>query len=154
MATYRTRAEIDFKQPVVIQQRVAAGQFSDTVPADTNLVVEDGIWKYPAVAAAGAIDIPNTVRLVAILADLGSSSTWTAFIKGNPSNTTGEPYPSGSAALYLEGTVVIGTGSATQYITQQYASGTGPILMPGQRLYLVTTGATNPVVRVWFQPYT
>lgn len=163
MATdYRTTASIVFTAPVVIQQR-GTGQFSNNVPADTNLVWENGMYKYPPLASCGAVRIPLStatapsaaVRLFALQGDLGASATWELHVAGNASNTSGTPYPSGSASNYLEGDVIVASGAATRYLSASYglaAGGPAPILMPGQTIYLVTTSASSPVVRFFFKP--
>lgn len=158
---YRTTASIAFNAPVVIQQR-SSGQFGNNVPADTNLVWENGIYKYPTLASCGAVLIPqgtttkpsSAVRLYAIQGDLGASTTWELHVAGNASNTTGTPYPSGSASSYLEGDVLVASGTA-RYLTAAYglsAGGAATILLPGQTLYLVTATASSPVVRFFFAP--
>lgn len=162
MATdYRTTASIVFKSSLVIQQK-SSGQFGNNIPVDTNLVWENGIFKYPAQASCGAILVPvatttmpsSAVRLYAIQADLGASTAWELHIAGNASNTTGTPYPSGSAASYLEGDVIVASGTA-RYLTATYGIGSGSaatILVPGQTLYLTTATASSPVVRFFFTP--
>ncbi len=154
MPLYRTSSEIDFGQPVCIQQQAVAAQFGDTLPSDDQLVFENGVWKYDGQATAGAIDLPRGGRLRALVADLGAGgATWTGYIKGNPSNTTGEPYPSDDAALYAEGLMVFGASEAAgQYVNVLYGRGEGPAFLPGQRLYLVTLTATNPLMRIWIDP--
>src|SRR5690349_6537029 len=115
MTTYKTTSNITFSQPCVIQQwMTGANQFSDTAPVDTLLVFENGIWKYPQQAVGGRVQIPATtsngpscmVRLYALYAAFGASASYTVSVVGNPDNTTGEPYPAASTALYREGTMV------------------------------------------------
>lgn len=153
MPLYRTAEQIDFKQGVVIQQRLAgANLFGDFIPDDALLVFENGMWKYPefnAASAAGAVVVNSACRLSAIQATFGGSVTWSLTIAGNAANTSGEPYPSGSAALYTEGSVVVTSGTGTGGATAPAA-----LLLPGQRIYLTTSGGppANSLVRFFFSP--
>lgn len=166
MPNYRKASEIPWSSPVTIQMGTTGTQFSNTVQADTQLVFENGIWKYPRIAgAAGAIQLPlsdgagkrvGPVRMAAWNIQFGASSTWTIGIFGNPANTTDDPYPAADAALYAEGDFTIGTGTATTRLSNAYgfygATSMAAIIMPGQRFYIVTTGASNPTARLTFAP--
>lgn len=167
MANYRTRTQINWQEPVVIQMALTGAQFSNTEPAEAELVLENGIWKYPRNAVgAGAVVIPTynnangqptgPVRLAAWQGTFGAATTWSLFLRGNPTNTSGEPYPSGDAANYDEPAQLLATAAGVSDVSASYGlngAGVGaPIIMPGQGLYLVTTGATNPFVRFFFSP--
>lgn len=169
MATYRTRGDIRFDVPCVIQMgMIAAAQFTNDVAPDALLVFENGIWKYPRLdgtpgSRAGAIDIPNStaarpqgpVRLAAWQGVFTSPTAWEMYVGGNPANTTNEPYPSGSAALYTEPNILVANASGAYTPNISYGLGgitASVILMPGQRFYLTTTGATNASVRLFFVP--
>lgn len=164
---YRTRAAIDWNGPVTIQMATTGLQFTNAVQPDTLLVLENGIWKFPrsSVDAVGAIPLPlssgtgrkiGAVRLVSFQAAWGGSANWNMNIVGNTSNTTGTPYPSGSAALYDEGTLQVANGSGAFNMSATYGfgtTGTGvPILLPGQTLYIASTAAANPLIRLTFMP--
>lgn len=153
MATYRTTSEIKFNGLVIVQMGVTAGnQLSNAVPADTNLVHENGIWKYPQLGAAGAMVVTRgNVRLTGVVANLGASTAWTVMVAGNASNTSGEPYPAGSAALYLEPTLQIASGTS-QYVYLEYPASLLPLLSEGQRVYMTSTAGTAPMVRYVFKP--
>lgn len=166
---YRTRDQINWGAPVTIQMGMTgAAQFSNNIPPDTFLVLENGIWKYPRQAGgggaeAGAIVLPNTtaerritpVRLAAWQGNFNANATWELWVGGNPANTTDTPYPSANAALYTEPATLCANGSNAFNISANYGrQGTGAsiILMPGQRFYIVTTAATNASVRFHFEP--
>ena len=166
---YRTRGQINWNVPVVIQMGMTgAAQFSNVEPPDTFLVHENGIWKYPRQAGgganeAGAIVIPNTsatqrigpVRLAAWQGNFNASAAWELWVRGNPANTTGTPYPSADAALYTEPATLVASGSGTSNISATYGrQGTGAsvIPMPGQRFNITTTAASGASVRFHFEP--
>lgn len=163
---YRTLSSIPWTSPVTIQMATTGTQFSNTAQADTTLVFENGIWKFPRIAgAAGAIVLPlsdgagkkvGPVRLAAWVAQFGASAGWELHVAGNPNNTTDTPYPAADAALYAEGDLIVASGSGTWALSAAYglngASTAAPVIFPGQRLYLVTTTASNPLVRLTFAP--
>jgi len=149
---------------------MTGAQFTNAIAPDDFLVKENGIWKYPRMNGAGpnnagAIVIPNAtdnlaqgpVRLAAWQGVFTAPTAWEMYVAGNPANTTGTPYPSVDAALYTEPNILVanGTGAYTPNITYGLGAGGTPsvILMPGQRLYITTSGATNPSVRFFFEPY-
>ncbi len=165
MPNYRSASEIPWDGPVTIQMGTTGTQFSNTVQADTQLVFENGIWKYPRIAGnAGAIQLPVStgtrrvvpVRMAAWNIQFGASAGYTIGIFGNPNNTTDDPYPAADAALYAEGDFIIGTGTATTRLSNAYGfygdTAIAPIIMPGQRFYIITTGASNPTARFTFVP--
>ena len=161
MTTYRTRDEISYVQPVVIQMgTTATNPLDNTEPADTLLVYEHGIWKYPSLAAAGAVVIPvgtdtrpsQSVVLEGIQIAADASGLIQIWLGGSPTNTSEEPYPSGSAALYDERDVLLDSATA-QYYTARYGT-TGPmtVVLPGQRVWVATAVATGAQVRFFFRP--
>jgi hypothetical protein len=158
MTTYKTTADITFRQPCVIQQwMTGANQFGDVAPVDTQLVFEHGIWKYPQQATGGRVQIPATeangpscmVRLYALYAAFGASASYTLQVMGNPDNTSNEPYPSASAALYREGTMVVASGTTTTNLALQ---GNLALIMPGQKLVLISTAGSAALARFYFAP--
>jgi hypothetical protein len=165
MANYRTRAQINWQEPVVIQMATTGTQLSDTLQPDTNLVLENGIWKFPRIAGnTGAVVVPpyggtqptGPVRLAAWQGAFTTSTSWELWLRGNTNNTSEEPYPSGDAPLYAEPNQILASATGALNISASYGlngSGVGaPIIMPGQGVYFVTTGATNPFVRLFFTP--
>lgn len=166
MTNYRKASEIPWNEPVTIQMGTTGTQFSNAVQADTQLVFENGIWKYPRTAVAcGAIKLPPNdgsgrtiypVRLAAWNIQFGASSSWTIGIQGNPNNTSDEPYPAADAALYAEGDYVIGVGSTTTRLSNAYgfygATSLAAVIMPGQTFYIISVGASNPSARLTFVP--
>lgn len=162
MPTYYTRSNIYFSAPVVIQMGMTGAQFSNDIAPDALLVKENGMWKYPRMDGtgankAGAIVIPNdsatraqgAVRLRSWQAAFGASAGYSLYVAGNPTNVTDSPYPAASAALYDEATVLVASGTATTNLSVSYDH---IIIMPGQRFYITTSGATNPSVRLFFEP--
>jgi hypothetical protein len=152
MPTFRTRSQINFRGPVVIQMGALAGnQLGNNIPADTNLVYEHGMWKYPQLASTGAVVVPYGVRLAGVVANLGASTAWTLMLAGNAANISGEPYAAIDAALYVEPTLQLG-GATGQYVYLEYPSSPLPLLSPGQRVYMTTAAGTAPMVRFVFKP--
>lgn len=149
---------------VTIQQRVTLGNaFDDSAPSDNlggpgpYLVFEKGIWKYPEQAQGGRFAVPNMRRpleLVNLTFNLGSSLAWTLNLEGNPSNTSGTPYDAADAALYLEGSVEVDSGT-DQYLARNYAvdvAAVCPIIHPGQYLWFGSAAlAAAGVVRMTFR---
>lgn len=121
--------------------------------ANKNLVYEHSIWKFPKQPLGGAFKIPEDtcqpVRLLCLLADLGAAAAWEIHVT-NTLNTTGTPYEIADAGLYDDGDITILTG-ASRYISQNFnivAHSTTALLFPGQTVYMVTAGATEPLIRL------
>jgi hypothetical protein len=152
----KTTGDITWGPYTVIQHGLSAGQFGDNQPLDDVagggvgpfLVHENGIWKYPEQANAGRVtNAPGKsggpLFLLSFMADLGANSVWSLHVT-NSSNTTGTPYPALDAAKYTEGDITADSGT-DRYISKAYNVSQGVdkgfIIMPGQRLYLLTTAA-------------
>lgn len=157
---YLPRTQITFHSPLIVQMRVLGGsQFGNNEPSDAALVRENGIWKYPALASTGRLTIPKAVvglpppgamRLRALTASWGASTTWELHLLGNPPNTTDTPYPAADAALYAEGDVLVDTQTGVANTSRAYGyNGTEVIVLPGQSLYVVTTTANAGMVRFY-----
>lgn len=152
----KTTADITWGPFTCIQHGLSAGQFGDNQPLDDVggggtgpfLVFENGIWKYPAQANVGRVTNAagrsgGPLFLLNFMADLGANSAWSLNIT-NDSNTSGTPYPTGDAGLYTEGVITVASGTA-RYINQSYNVSQGVdagfIILPSQRIYLLTTAA-------------
>lgn len=147
---FKTAADINFDGLVAVQQ-ACSGQFTSAAPSDVELVFENGIWKYPILAAAGAVVVPQTVRLTGLTANLGASTAWTLNIAPNAANTSATPYPAVDANDYLEGTYVLASGTG-QYLYFEYPSTGLPVVFKGQKIYMTTVAGTNPIMRMVFRP--
>ena len=152
-----------------IQMRLTAGNdFGDVQPLDDllgpgpYLVMEKGIWKYPAQAVGGRVSINPAVsapvRLITVAADFGASIPWSIHVAGSdgtaggPDNLSGTPYDVADAPLYREGDITV-YSTTSRYAAHNFnivANGDTALLYPGQRFYIITTGAVSPVVRVTF----
>jgi hypothetical protein len=169
MATPKTTSSITFGNLTTIQIALTGAEFSDDQALDDlggpgpYLVFERGIYKYPLQDAGGRIAIPRAVgrpvRLFLLQANLGAEADLEVHVAGiddtaqRPLNETGEPYLASNAALYAEGDIIADSFTATQYISRNYNTGAADpavIIFPGQQLYLVSSGASDPLVRVTF----
>lgn len=169
MATPRRTEDIKIGNLTTIQIALTGAQFSDAQASDDlggpgpYLVMERSMWKYPLQGSGGRIVIPRDtgkmVRLVHLQADLGASASLEVHVAGfdgtggRPDNLSGEPYDSGDAADYREGDIIVDSFTATRYISKNYSTGaTDPaiIVHPGQHVYFVSTGGTNPLLRATF----
>lgn len=170
MATPKTTSQITYGNWTIIQMSLTGAQFTDAaMVADPSgagtgpqLVHDRSIWKYPLHTVGGRIEIPSTLsrplRLTNIMANFGASATWALHVAGfdntaqRPDNDSGEPYDSGDAASYREGDIIV-DGGTDQYLAKNLDpadAGTGVLILPGQHVYLTTTGATNPLARLTF----
>lgn len=157
-------ADITWGPFTVIQHGLSAGQFADSQPLDDVagggvgpfLVLEHGIWKYPEQAAAGRVtNTPGNsggpLFLLSFMANFKANSTWALHVT-NTNNTTNTPYPAADAAKYSEEDIVIDSGT-DQYVSKSYNVSQGVdkgfIILPTQRLYLVT-GAAAAGARIRF----
>lgn len=165
MPTPKTTSNITAGNWITIQQRVTAtNQFDDTAPLDDvggpgpYLVFENGIWKYPEQDQGGRFVIPDMRRplaLVNLTFDLGSSLAWTLNLKGNPDNTSGEPYDAADATLYREGDIEI-DGATAQTGSINYwtdVAAVNVVVYPGQYVWFGSPVlAATGWVRMLFKP--
>lgn len=165
MATPKTTSQITFGTWTTIQMSLSGvADFADTAPlADVSgvgngphLVFDNGIWKYPRQAVGGRISIPKSVgkplRLVNMMADFGASVTWSVHVAEEYLNTTDEPYPAAQQALYTTGDIQVHSGTS-RYVADNLDpadAGIAALIWPGQKVYVLTTGATAPLVRFSF----
>jgi len=148
--------DITWSPYTIIQHGLSAGQFGDNQPLDDVsgvgtgpfLVLDNGIWKYPEQAAAGRVtntpgDSGGPLFLLSFMANLKANSAWSLHAT-NTNNTTNTPYPSGDAPLYSEEDIIVDSGT-DQHISKSYNVSQGVdrgfILLPTQRLYMVTAAA-------------
>jgi hypothetical protein len=142
-----------------IQQRATAtNQLGDNAPSDDleadstpgpHLVFENGIWKYPQQDECGRFSINKAARVMYIMADLGADSSWAVRVK-DPINETGSPYPSDDAELYEGLDIIIASGTGERFVSQSLRD--GGVVLPGQYVYVTTTGGDEPLVRLTFAP--
>lgn len=165
MTTPKSTSHITFGDNTTIQMSKAGStDFSDALPLDDLsgvgtgpfLVLDRGIWKYPTQPAGGRIEIPTyvgrPVRLVNMMADFGASIPVTVTIAQGALNTSGEPYAAADEALYRTGSIVI-YSATTRYAAVNLdikVAESASIIWPGQKVFVVTTGAVNPIVRLTF----
>lgn len=164
MPTPKTTSNITYGEWTTIQMSVVGGDFADAAPLDDvsgigagpHLVFDQGIWKYPQQASAGRIAIPTTLsrplRPVNMMFDLGASVPVTVTIAHDQPNVSGEPYAAGQEALYRTGDIVI-YSETTRYAAVNLdvlVSESASLIWPGQKLFITTTGAVNPLVRFTF----
>ena len=166
MPTYKKIAHITFGDLTTIQMRVVGEgvEFDDSLPLDDvsgigngpHLVLDRGIWKYPEQTAGGRVEIPTNigrpVRLVNMMADFGASIPVTVTVAQGETNTSGEPYEAADEALYQTGSIVI-YSATTRYASVNLdvkVAESASIIWPGQKVFVTTTGASNPVVRLTF----
>lgn len=152
----KTTDSITWGPYTCIQHGLSAGQFGDSQPLDDVagggvgpfLVFENGIYKYPEQALAGRVtNAPGKsggpLFLISFMADLGANSVWALHVT-NTNNTSNTPYPAAAAAKYSEGDIIAASGT-DRYINKSFNLSQGVdagfIIMPGQRLYLLTTAA-------------
>lgn len=164
MATSKTKKAIKLLNWTTIQQQAAGtNQLGDNEPQDDlggpgpYLVFENGIWKFPQQDSCGRFSVgSNAARLIYMMADLGADADWELHVAGidnttdRPDNESGEPYDAGDASLYREGDIVVASGTAERYVSLQLMETC--IVQSNQDVYVSTTSASEPLVRLTFSP--
>jgi len=117
---------IPYSGVIAIEQVITAGsQFTGAAPNTTATAV-NGVWTYPTATAGGLFDFAQVtaIEVLGLMITFGGQSSWT--LKHVCANT----------GKYL---IRSGAGDTDLYITAD----TKWKLMPGDKLELITTGATT-----------